>query len=236
MSDATLVSRADALVEQIERFERHRNAEQDLFSIQLALTDFAELRDQLRELRARADRLIRRGTRVNLPDGEAIGILLRKLATAVDHDPTEVRERATVVTALRQHIRAIESEVDHATVGYVEGARGGIDEGLLGALKQGGFPDAATTLRSALTVLRQSMVTTPTTDEEFDAIDEAAAQVRDVMTSLEAPEHAALLTLLRAVVTPGEVVTLEDVTPEHLAELQRSGAARNFTVGLRPGG
>ncbi len=233
MSEMNIVERADALLERIERYERRRNAEHDLFAIRQALGEFSDLRDDLREMASRGQRLRKREVRLNPPDGQVGANLVEELANAVGQDLKGVRERAKVAQVVRQHVRTFESEVDAGTAAYVEAARGGIDEGLLGALEQGGFPDAAKKLRPALAVLQQAVVEPPSTDEQFDAVDEAAARVRDVMTSLEASEHAALVTLLRTLVSPGETVTLDDIESESLADLQRMGAARNFIVRLR---
>ena len=203
MTGPTLVERAQSLLDRVESYERRRRDATEVFAVRQAHDDFAEHLLPLRVAHEQARRLLDRGERVVLPDGALVAESVRTLLRRVEAAPEAVRERADADRAVRQHVRAVEAEVEAATRAYVDRARGGLDLGLIEALLQVGLRDAAERLRPALVTLARASQQPPASDQDFADVDAAASEIASVTEGLEDPTHARLLGFLQKLISSG---------------------------------
>lgn len=226
----TLVERAEELLGRVERYERRRRHSDDVLAVRQAHEEFQEHLESLNDALAQVERLRSRGERTSLPDGSAASGLIDALLNSISAGPDGVRERAEAERAVRQHVRAVEIEVEAATRAYVDRARKGLDLRLVTTLRQVGLADDAARLRPALLTLAQASQQLPRDDAGFVRVDEAAAEIDAVTAALEAPKQALLLSFLRTLIAAGGEISLDELDADVLGELKRTGAAKNFVV------
>lgn len=228
----TLSERAAELTNAAERIAARKAAAADSSALSDALEQFRRQRLTLQPASGRAVACREHGLAVTLPtNGARITRDLRAFADRIDTDPTAVRNRRELTDRVEGFVELVRDQVEAVLSAHVRAARGNADAGFVPSLRSIGLDAAAETVKEALDVLRTYDERLPHSTDELRAIDEASERIERVLAEVRAPEKAPLMDFMRQV--SHAPLPLDKLDPALLAQLNASGAARNFVIRAR---